>query len=103
MNGTKQSFEIRTNRADPDLDPGLLYTEWEIESTKDELESQAREIGSRHSAAMVIAGRGPTPRAFQACTAWHAIEIIEQLQLALKRAEERLEEIESAADDRRFD
>jgi len=77
-------------------DEVIEYSDWEIESTKDELEDRAREIGETHSAMMVNAGRGPTPRAYQACTYWHAIEIIEQLQ-------RRLEAIESAAEDRRFD
>jgi hypothetical protein len=98
-----QAFDIRTDRADPDLHSELLYSNWEIESTKDELEDRARDIGQQHSMIMISAGRGPTPNAYRACTAWHAIEIIEQLQLALKRAEDRLEEIQSMADDKRFD
>lgn len=97
----KQAFDIRTDRADPNLHPGLVWTNWEIESTKDELEHIAREIGELHSANHEAAGRGPTPNAYRACTSWHAIEIIEQLQLALKRAEDRLDEIQSMADDRR--
>lgn len=90
-----QAFEIRTDRDDADLHPDLLYTNWEIESTKDELESRAREIGEAHSQNMIAAGRGPTPRAFQACTSWHAIEIIEQLQLALKHAEDELQKFKA--------
>ena len=97
-----QAFEIRTDRDDPDLHPELLYSNWEIESTKDELEARAREIGEAHSQNMIAAGRGPAPNAYKACTSWHAIEIIEQLQLALKHAQDELEGMKSAAEDKRF-
>lgn len=56
------------------------YSAWEIESTIDELLDRAKEIGKAHSDMMVLAGRGETPRAYRACTSYHAITIIRQLQ-----------------------
>jgi hypothetical protein len=91
----EQAFEIRTDRADADLHPDLLYSNWEIESTKDELEDRAREIGEQVSQGNIARGRGPAPNAYKACTSWHAIEIIEQLQLALKRAEDELQKFKT--------
>lgn len=89
-----QAFEIRSNRNDKDLHSELLYTNWEIESTKDQLEWRAREIGEQISQGNIARGRGPAPYAYQACTSWHAIEIIEQLQLALEEAQNRLRKYE---------
>lgn len=75
-------FEIRTTDV-------IEYSYMEIESIKDILESNAREIGQKHSDLFESIGRGTTPSAFRSCTSWKAIEIIEQLQLAIEVLEKQ--------------
>jgi hypothetical protein len=63
--------------------PDYELSDWQIEETLDELLDRAIEIGEQHSQHMIAAGRGPTPHAHRACTAYHAIEIIRLLQSRL--------------------
>jgi hypothetical protein len=60
--------------------PDYKVSDLEIESTIDELLDRAVEIGEVISQGNLARNGKPAPYAHQACTAYHAIEIIRQLQ-----------------------
>lgn len=79
-------FDFNFDETDIRTKQDCKYSWLEIESLKDLLETLAQERGQAHSDNMVKAGREPTPEAYQATFQWKAIEVIEQLQIALKQA-----------------
>jgi dTDP-glucose pyrophosphorylase len=76
--------------------PSYRVGDLEIESTIDELLDRAVEIGEAISQGNLIWKGTAAPYAHQACTAYHAIEAIRQLQAEVKRLEARLDEVQPA-------
>lgn len=81
----------------------LKLMDWQIESTCDELFDKAQETGNRFNESKKANGRPIAHAAYQACTAYHAIEAIRQLQKRVLDLEAELDEIHSYAEDRRFE
>ena len=113
MNSAPQTRGIGTQLV---LEPGDIeppdyeLMDWQVDETISELLDRAVEIGEQVSQANIARGRGPAPYAHRACTAYHAIEIIamykqwyETARAEAAELRERLDEINSAAEDRRFE
>ena len=87
----------------PDCQHHYELLDWQIDETMECLLDRAIEIGEQVSQGNIARGQGPAPFAHRACSAYHAIEIIRWYQERVKELEERLDEINSAAEDRRFE
>jgi hypothetical protein len=78
--------------------PAYRILDGEIESTIDELHEQAIELGERVAQQMLAAGRSAPPFAHKACTYYHAIEAIRQLQADVALEKKRNAQLSAAFD-----
>jgi hypothetical protein len=78
--------------------PDYRILDSEIEGTIDILQEHAIEIGEKHGQQMVAAGRSAPPFAHRACTYYHAIEAIRQLQADVALEKKRYEQLSAAFD-----